>query len=116
MEVPLFREAVAVSADDGTGTARAVAMIGPEKFGDLWHVNLMTSTSDSTTDVQLRVYRNLESAGAMIDSTYAGRQATSPCDYMLRTGEKIVAVWTKGDIGATATIRLEGTISSLRQG
>ncbi len=116
MEVPLFREAIAVSADDGTGVARAVAMMGPEKYGDMWRVNLMTSTSDSTTDVQLRVYRNIESPGAMIDSTYAGKQATSPCDYWLRTGEKVVAVWSKGDIGAHMSIRLEGTIYSGRQG
>jgi hypothetical protein len=116
MEVPLFKEAIAVALDDGTGVARASAMLGPEKYGDIWHVILMTTTSNSSTDCQLRVYRNLESNGAMIDSTYAGRQATSQCDYILRGGEKIVAVWTKGDIGATSTIRLEGTISSLRQG
>lgn len=116
MEVPLFREALAQSVDDGTGVARAVAMLGPEKYGDIWHVTLMSSTSDSLTDVQLRVYRNIESAGAMIDSTYAGRQATSVCDYILRTGEKVVAVWSKGDIGSNMSIRLEGTISSLRMG
>jgi hypothetical protein len=116
MEVPLFKEAIAIAVDDGTGVARASAMLGPEKYGDIWHVTLMTSTSNSTTDVQLRVYRNLESAGAMIDSTYAGRQATSVCDYILRGGEKVVVVWSQGDIGATDTIRLEGTISSLRMG
>lgn len=116
MEVPLSREAVAVSVDDGTGVARAVASMGPDRYGDVWHVTLMSSTSDSLTDVQLRVYRNMESPGAMIDSTYAGRQATSVCDYVLGNGEKVVAVWSKGDIGANMSLRLEGTITSQRQG
>ena len=116
MEVPLFREAIGVLSDDGSGVGRAVAMLGPEKYGDVWHVSLMTTTSDSTTDVQLRVYRNIESAGAMVDSTYSGRQATSPADLILRTGEKLVAVWSKGDLGANCTIRAEGTISSMRMG
>src|SRR3546814_6906366 len=64
-------------------------------------LSLFTTQSTSTTDVELRLYRNVESPGSMIDSTYSGRSATSPCEVWLRSGEQIVAVWDKGDIGAT---------------
>lgn len=116
MEVPVYQQVNTVSADDGTGVARATTSIGPDRYGDIWKIVLMTTQSTSTTDVELRVYRNVESRGSMIDSTYAGRSATSPCEVWLKAGEKIVAVWTKGDIGATHSLRVEGTNYSQRRG
>jgi hypothetical protein len=116
MEVPLYEQANATSVDDGTGVATATARIGPSRFGDMWKVVLMTSYSDSTTDVELRVYRNVESPGSMVDSTYAGRSATSSCEIWLKQGESLVAVWRKGDIGAHHSLRIEGTNYSQRQG
>lgn len=116
MEVPLNEQVNMVSADDGTGIAVARASIGPSRYGDMWNVKLMTTFSTSLTDVELRVYRNVESPGSMVDSTYAGRSATSPCDLWLKTGEHLVAVWSKGDIGATHSLRIEGTNYSQRMG
>lgn len=116
MDVPLNEQVNMTSADDGTGVAVASARIGPSRFGDMWNVKLMTTYSNSTTDVELRVYRNVESAGSMVDSTYAGRSATSTCDLWLKSGETLVAVWRKGDIGATHSLRIEGTNYSQRQG
>ncbi len=115
-EVPVYEQAQAVSVDPGTGVARAETSIGPARYGDIWKVTLFTTQSTSTTDVELRLYRNVESAGSMIDSTYSGRSATSPCEVWLRSGERVVAVWTKGDIGATHTLRVEGTNYSQRRG
>ncbi len=115
-EVPVYEQFSAVAVDDGTGVARATGSIGPARYGDIWKVSLMTSQSTSTTDVELRVYRNMESPGTMLDSTYSGRSATSPCEIWLRSGEQIVAVWTKGDIGATHSLRVEGTNYSQRRG
>lgn len=115
-EVPVYEQAAATSVDPGTGIARAETSIGPARYGDVWKVTLCTTESTSTTDVELRLYRNVESAGSMIDSTYSGRSAVSPCEVWLRSGERIVAVWTKGDIGATHTLRVEGTNYSQRRG
>lgn len=115
-EVPVYEQVNAVSVDPGTGVARAEASIGPARYGDIWKVVLVTTQSTSTTDVELRLYRNVESPGSMIDSTYSGRSATSPCEVWLKSGEKIVAVWTKGDIGATHSLRVEGTNYSQRVG
>lgn len=116
MEVPLNEQVNMTSADDGTGVAVATASVGPSRFGDMWNVKLMTTYSTSTTDVELRVYRNVESPGSMVDSTYAGRSATSSCDIWLKTGERLVAVWRKGDIGAQHSLRIEGTNYSQRSG
>lgn len=114
-EVPVYEQIDAVAVDDGTGVARATGSKGPAKYGDIWKVSLMTSQSTSTTDVELRVYRNVESPGSMLDSTYSGRSATSPCEIWLKAGEQLVAVWTKGDIGATHSLRIEGTNYSQRR-
>lgn len=116
MEVPINEQTNATATDDGTGVARATATLGPSRYGDIWKIVLMTTQSTSTTDVELRIYRNVESPGAMLDSTYAGRSATSPCEIWLKAGESIVAVWTKGDIGATHSLRVEGTNYSQRRG
>lgn len=116
MEVPLNEQINVVAVDDGTGVAVATGRLGPSRFGDMWNVKLMTTQSTSTTDVELRVYRNIESPGSMVDSTYAGRSAVSSCDIWLKTGESVVAVWKKGDIGATHSLRIEGTNYSQRMG
>src|SRR3546814_2441883 len=108
-EYPVHEQVSAVSVDPGTGIARAEASIGPARFGDIWKVVLMTTQSTSTTDVELRIYRNVESAGSMIDFTYSGRSATSPCEVWLRSGERIVAVWTKGDIDRKSTCQNSST-------
>src|SRR3546814_6902658 len=79
-EVPVYEQVSAVSVDPGTGVARAETSIGPARYGDIWKVVLITTQSTSTTDVELRLYRNVESPGSMIDSTYSGRSATSPCE------------------------------------
>ena len=113
--VPLFKEATAFLSDDGTGTGRCTAQLGPEKYGDTWQIKLMTTMNPATTtDVQLRVYRNSETMGNMVDSTYSGRQDTSPCDITLRNGEKLIFVWTKGDIGTQCVARVEGDLISGR--
>lgn len=112
---PLDKQAQAFLADDGSGVGKAMASLGPERYGDVWTVRLMTTQNDaSTTDIQLRVYRNNESPGAMVDSTYSGRQATSPTELELRAGEKLIFVWSKGDIGTLCTVRVEGDMYSGR--
>lgn len=116
MEVPVNEQIQGTAVADGSGIARATASIGPFRYGDIWKVVLLTTQSTSTTDVELRVYRNVESPGSMIDSTYSGRSATSPCEVWLKSGETLVAVWTKGDIGAVHTLRIEGTNYSQRAG
>lgn len=115
MEVPVY-EQINVTSVNVNGVARAEGSIGPARYGDIWKVVLLTTQSTSLTDVELRVYRNMESPGAMLDSTYAGRSATSPTEIWLRSGEKLVAVWNKGDIGATHSLRVEGTNYSQRSG
>lgn len=115
--ITVLNEQVQVtSVNNGSGVATATGRIGPSRYGETWHITLMTTQSNSTTDVELRVYRNVESPGSMVDSTYSGRSATSPCDLKLRVGESLVAVWSKGDIGAIHTLRVEGENQSARMG
>lgn len=107
----LLSEFVTAIADS---TGRATATTGPRKYGDVWHITSITTESTSTTDVQLRVYRNAESPSARIESTYAGKSDTSPCDYTFKAGEKLVYVWSGASPGASCTSRIEGELMSGR--
>lgn len=107
---PLY-EFVQATADSN---GRATAVIGPRKYGDKWHVTTITSESNSAKDVQLRVYRNVESDTARIESTYSGKSDTSPCDYTFYAGDKIVYVWSGATPGAMCSSRIEGELISGR--
>jgi hypothetical protein len=112
--LPLSRPLTAVLADDGNGNITGQASAGPEKYGESWKVTLLTTNTNSATETQLRVYRNVVSNTTMIDSTWAANQDTSTCDVTLRAGEKLVFVWSNGTAGANCYANIEGDLISRR--
>lgn len=87
---------------------RAIASLGPSVFGVRWKLSRMVTSTTSTAETQLRVYRNTEQPSTLVDSTYTANQNTSETTLTLMTLEKVVFVWSGGDTGAVATVVLEG--------
>jgi hypothetical protein len=109
----LERTVTGILADDGSGTVTCQASTGPEKYGDVWRVTLLSAYSNSSGEIQLRVFRNV-AGGTQVDSTYAAKSDTSSCDITLQAGEKLVFVWTGGVAGAVVSVDVSGDLISRR--
>jgi hypothetical protein len=95
---------------------RAVDTVGPERYGDVWEVELINTNSTSTAETQLRVYRGVESVSAQVLTTYSGNSDTAGGGkpITVSAGDKLVFVWSGATSGAICTARLEGTLKSRR--
>lgn len=88
---------------------RAVGSAGPAKFGDQWDISLINSNTTSTAQSELRVYRGVESESARILASYSGNSDTaSGSTITVKSGDKLVFVWSKADPGSICTARIEG--------
>lgn len=115
--LPLLASANATFISDGVGGSVArVPHLGPRRYGTTWHVTHMVSTTNSVVPSQVRVYRNIESPTTIVDGSDSANQDTSETDITLGSGEFLTFVWTKGDIGAIATITVSGEMSTGRIG
>jgi hypothetical protein len=94
----------------------AEASIGPARYGDSWEISLINTTTNSTSESKLKVYRNAVADSAQVLSTYSGNNDTAGGgrDISLRSGEKLVFVWSNATVGAECTARLEGDYNSRR--
>lgn len=105
VETPLAESQTAVAGADGI----ARVSMGPLRSFERWDVRTTTVASTSSTLVPTaRVYRGAESPSRLIDGTYNGALNTTDVAYSLRSGEKVVTVWTGCDVGAQCTVTLEG--------
>lgn len=109
---PLLESVSAVAGADG----RAVVSKGPGKYGESWEVTLLATTTNSTTESQLRVYRGVESATALVASTYSGNQDTAGGNTIqVPSQDKLVFVWSNASEGANCSCRIEGNLNSMRR-
>ena len=95
----------------------ARAQIGPQTFGEKWHITRIVTNTTSTGlngQSQLRVYRAIESPLTLLDGTYSADQDISDTDISLVTLENLVFVWTNGDNGSEAIGIISGTIDDGR--
>jgi hypothetical protein len=95
----------------GAGTIR----LGPVPSFQQWSIRIYTvQTTGGTGTLQalVQVYRNLVTAGALIDGSYAGNLDTSAQDppIILATGESLFFVWSGANPNSIATLRVEGTV------
>jgi len=69
------------------------------------------SATTNVSEAQCRVYLGLNAnAGALLGSTSTGSTGDSTdCAQTVWPGQSLIAVWTGGDAGATATISVFGT-------
>lgn len=113
MNIPLMEFAQATANASG----RAVAEAGPEKYGDIWEVTLISSNSNSSAESQLRVYRGVESNSAQLLSTYSANNdnASGGSAITVGAGDRLVFVWSGASSGAICTARIEGTLKSGRR-
>lgn len=109
--LPLLEYVQATADVDG----RAVASIGPKRYGESWTVTMLATVSDSTTESQLRVYRGVESDTAIVASSYSGNQDTASGNSLeVGSQDKLVFVWSNASVGSSCTCRIEGDLNSRR--
>ena len=108
--VPLDASVSAVF--DATGDA--TASLGPTTYGTTWEIQGLSTSSDSTDECELRVFKNNpNSAGSMVLNTFAGNADSSAGDnIVLRFGERLHFVWSNGTPNARAT----GVIFGVQRG
>lgn len=113
MSVYPLLEYVTATAD---AQGRSEAVTGPYRYGETWVVKLVSTSSTSVAETQLRVYRGVESDSALVLSTYSGNSDTAGgSEIRLPAGDKLVFVWTAADAGSQCTARIEGDIESRRR-
>lgn len=98
-----------VLVDDGTGlTGTGIVRLAPT--GEQWEIhNTNVLCSTRTNESLCRVYRDQIGDIYVIDGTYSGSSGdTSDTVIQLTDGQPLYYVWTGGDIGATATVRVTG--------
>jgi hypothetical protein len=91
----------------GNGTASA----GPGLPGVSWQpTSIAVSVSTSNSEAQCNVYLGLSaSAGSLLGATATGSTGDSAdCEQTVWPGQSLIAVWTGGDPGATATMSVFG--------
>lgn len=108
---PLLEYVQATADADG----RAAVSTGPHKFGESWTITSLNTTTNSTAESQLRVYRGVESDSAVVASSYSGNQdSAGGSEIKVPAQDKLVFVWTGADPGAVCTCRIEGDLISGR--
>lgn len=94
---------------DASGNGRAV--IGPTFGPATWHVvvtSVRTSQPGQGNIPQCVLYRGTEDANGYIDTTYDGSADACDTPYDLVQGSQVIAVWTGGNPGDTATLSVKG--------
>lgn len=108
---PLMEYAQATADANG----RATANVGPQRYGDTWVIRSMTTSSDSTSECKMKVYRGVESTSSLVLGTYSGNQDTAGgTELTIGAQDKLVFVWEGASLGATCTCRIEGDLQSRR--
>lgn len=109
---PLLEYVTAIA--DASG--KAMVSTGPQRYGDSWTVTLLATTTNSTTESQLRIYRGVESDSALVATTYSGNQDTAGGNTIqIPAQDKLVFVWSGASLGAVCTCRIEGDLNSRRR-
>lgn len=105
-EVPLSESASGIA--DATGTARV--SLGPLRSFETWNIASTTVANTGTALVPtVKLYRGAEAPSRLIDGTFTGTLDTTDIAYKLRSGDKVVAVFTGASVGTQCTVTVEGT-------
>lgn len=93
---------------DVAGAAAAELLSAP--WGQRFEVRRVTTTTSETTgSAELRLYRNSVSEANFVDGTYNAKRDASEFSpaLELHAGESLLAKWTEGTPGATATATVD---------
>jgi hypothetical protein len=114
MQTTLSVSASATFISDGAGGTVARVTLSPTVFGTEWDVKRMSVSTTSVAQTTLRTYRNIETPSAFIDGTSKANANISNMEIHLQTLDKLIFVFTGGDIGAIATAIVDGTYETGR--
>ena len=95
------------------GSGNGSVVIGPTNPMQIWIPTMAATTvSSNVNEPTLKLYRGkTASGGGYIGGTYtASNDSTDLNGYVLYPNDGILAVWTGGDAGAIATIKLYGKL------
>lgn len=106
-------QALSLTLDgSGAGTVR----LGPVPGFQQWEASLYTVqvVTPGLVQATVKVYRNVVADGSLIDGTYAGNFDTSTQSppIILSLGESLFFVFSGGNPGSAAKVRVEGVIRS----
>lgn len=106
----LYDFASVVLNGSGAGTAK----VGPISAREVWSPALASvSATSNTKEATCSIYVGASATDPyFVDATYSGSSGDSSGNVAAKTvrvGQYVWAVWTGGDAGATATLRVNGT-------
>lgn len=116
--IPLNVSVTAAFIDDGNGGTVARVETAPTVYGSTWHVRRIvvnTTSSGINGSSVFKLYRVNEQPSNMVDGTYSGDQDVDETQFGLMALEKLIFVWTGGDLGAIATAVISGEVDTGRR-
>jgi hypothetical protein len=94
------------------GSGNGTASIGPTRVRERWYPSIVSvSVSSNASEPACKTYRGPQiTDAAFVDGTYTGSSDSTDSfqGTELHAGDKVWAVWTGGDPGATATVTVTG--------
>lgn len=110
MSFPLDASGTAQFVSNGAGGTIARVFLGPQKYGESWDVKSASISTTSTAQSTCRMYHSFESPNSFIDGTSKANLNVSNIETVLGSLERLLFVFTDGDMGAYATVALNGTM------
>lgn len=105
MKIPMTATKSAIF--DASGIA--VVTLGPNRPFTSWKIEKITTSTDNSTETQLRIYRGIVTASNFISGTNsANENADDSANINLITSEFLTFVWSNGSGGKIATIVIYG--------
>lgn len=106
----LYDYASVVLNGSGNGTAK----VGPISARERWTPSVISvSATTNTKEAACSIYVGASASDPyFIDASFSGSSGDSTdrgAAKTVRVGQYVFAVWTGGDAGATATVRVNGT-------
>lgn len=113
MSFPLNASDTAKFVSDGKGGTVARITLGPQKYGESWDVRNASISTTSAAQSTCRMYHTFESPNSFIDGTSKANLNVSSIETVLNSLEHLLFVFTNGDMGAYATVALNGTMDMI---
>jgi hypothetical protein len=106
----LYRSFAIVLDANGAGQGT----IGPNRRGEQWRIERMSTSGNSTLEPELKVYRGGTDPGNQIDLTITanGDISETTTELVLWEGEVLTFEYTGGSSGAEMSARVEGKIEN----
>ena len=90
----------------------AILRLGPSNAYQVWQISSVAINCDvSSPNPVVSVYNSNNPSSQFLGGTYNGAQNSANINATLYTGQQICAVFTGGQVGATVTLAVQGTVN-----